>query len=89
MQLILTVAIAALYQGIHKYIHKWLATYKHKWQLILTVALAALYQGSPEHLGGSLLTIFLFLLGHVLFKPFINTGACVCVCVCVCMHVCV
>ena len=43
-------------------------------KLILTVALAAFYQGEPPQLGGSLLTIFLFLLAHVLLKPYINQG---------------
>jgi Ca2+-binding EF-hand superfamily protein len=43
-------------------------------KFILTVGLAALYKGSPEHLGGSLLTIFVFLLMHVLLKPYINSG---------------
>jgi Ca2+-binding EF-hand superfamily protein len=43
-------------------------------KFILTVGLAALYKGSPEHLGGSLLTIFVFLLMHVLLKPYINAG---------------
>ena len=43
-------------------------------KLILTVALAALYKGEPPQLGGSLFTIFCFLLGHLLLKPYLNQG---------------
>ena len=43
-------------------------------KLILTVALAALYKGEPPQLGGSLCTIFCFLLGHLLLKPYLNQG---------------
>ena len=38
-------------------------------KLILTVALAALYKGEPAQLAGSLLTIFIFLVLHMLLKP--------------------
>jgi len=41
-------------------------------KFILTGVLSALYKGEPPQLGGSLLTIFLFLLGHVLLKPYLN-----------------
>ena len=37
-------------------------------KLILTSFLSALYQGSTEHLAGALMTIFLFLLAHLLLK---------------------
>ena len=43
-------------------------------KLILTVALAALYDGEPAQLGGSLLTIFIFLVLHMLLKPYLNPG---------------
>ena len=43
-------------------------------KLILTVALAALYKGEPPQLGGSLFTIFCFLMGHLLLKPYLNQG---------------
>ena len=43
-------------------------------KLILTVALAALYQGEPAQLAGSLLTIFIFLVLHMLLKPYLNQG---------------
>ena len=43
-------------------------------KLILTVALAALYKGEPAQLAGSLLTIFIFLVLHMLLKPFLNQG---------------
>lgn len=43
-------------------------------KLILTVALAALYQGEPAQLAGSLLTIFVFLVLHMLLKPYLNQG---------------
>ena len=43
-------------------------------KLILTVALAAssVYQGGPAQLGGSLLTILIFLVLHMPLKPFLN-----------------
>ena len=43
-------------------------------KLILTALLTVLYEGTPPQLGGSLLTIFLFLLVHVLVKPYVNQG---------------
>ena len=43
-------------------------------KLILTVALAALYQGEPAQLAGSLLTVFIFLVMHMLLKPYLNQG---------------
>ena len=43
-------------------------------KFILTVVLKALYEGSPSHMSGSLITIFIFLLGHVLLKPYVNQG---------------
>ena len=43
-------------------------------KLILTVALAALYKGEPAQLAGSLLTIFIFLVLHMLLKPYLNQG---------------
>jgi len=43
-------------------------------KLVLTVALAALYQGEPPQLGGSLVTIFCFLMAHLLLKPYLNQG---------------
>ena len=43
-------------------------------KFILTVALAAMYQGDPAQLGGSLLTIFIFLVLHMLIKPYLNQG---------------
>ena len=43
-------------------------------KLILTVALAALYDGEPAQLGGSLLVIFIFLVLHMLLKPYLNQG---------------
>jgi len=43
-------------------------------KFILTVALAAMYQGDPAQLGASLLTIFIFLVLHMLMKPYLNQG---------------
>jgi hypothetical protein len=43
-------------------------------KLILTVALAALYQGEPAQLAGSLLTVFIFLVLHMLLGPYLNQG---------------
>ena len=43
-------------------------------KLILTSFLSVLYQGSTEHLAGSLMTIFLFLLAQMLLKPYLNQG---------------
>ena len=43
-------------------------------KLILTAFLAVLYHGDPPQLGGSLLTIFLFLLLHLLNRPYLNQG---------------
>lgn len=43
-------------------------------KLILTSFLSVLYQGSVEHLAGSLMTIFLFLLAQMLLKPYLNQG---------------
>ena len=43
-------------------------------KLILTCFLGVLYQGSMEHLAGSLLTIFLFLLAQMLLRPYLNQG---------------
>ena len=51
-----------------------LATCVQGRKLILSVALAVLFQGTPPQLGGSLLTTFLFLLAHILLKPYINQG---------------
>jgi hypothetical protein len=43
-------------------------------KLILTCFLGVLYEGSVEHLAGSLMTIFLFLLAQMLLKPYLNQG---------------
>ena len=43
-------------------------------KLILTALLTVLYSGTPPQLGGSLLTIFVFLLAHVIIKPYIDQG---------------
>ena len=43
-------------------------------KLILTSFLAVLYSGEPPQLAGSLLTIFVFLILHILLKPYLNEG---------------
>ena len=43
-------------------------------KLILTVGLSAFLKGEPPQLLLSVLAIFIFLLAHLLWKPYINNG---------------
>jgi hypothetical protein len=43
-------------------------------KLILTCVLGVLYEGTAEHLAGSLMTIFIFLLAQMLLNPYLNQG---------------
>ena len=43
-------------------------------KLILTTLLAVAYKGEPPQLAGSMVTIFVFLLGHLLLRPYLNQG---------------
>ena len=43
-------------------------------KLLLTTLLAVMYHGEPPHLGGALLTTFVFLLVNIVRKPYLNQG---------------